>query len=67
MERNPNSDGIICCKCNKQLILKTVKFKYLNFVFSEELYCCPLCNQVHITEEFVNGRMREVEVSLEDK
>lgn len=67
MDQNMISDNIICYKCNVPFEPKVVNFNYLGFKFNTDLPCCPVCGQTFITEELVNGRMREVEMALEDK
>jgi len=59
--------GMFCCKCNVELELKEVTFKYMGFHFNYPLPKCPSCGQVYISEELVNGKVKEVEILLEGK
>lgn len=58
---------IICCKCQKPLEIKRVDFDYLNQFFHTDALRCPECGMVYIPEDLVEGKMAEVETSLEDK
>jgi hypothetical protein len=39
----------------------------MNHQFRYDFPRCPVCGQVYISEEIVNGKMKEVEIALEDK
>lgn len=68
MEQNNNSDSKwICSKCGKPLKEGPVRAVYLGGNFEIELLECPSCKNVLITEELAQGKMLEVEKSLEDK
>jgi hypothetical protein len=56
-----------CAKCDEQLVLKKVVLDYLGHSISHELPVCPRCGKVCITQELAEGRMSEVEQTLEDK
>lgn len=58
---------LICDKCNVDMVDADVQFSYLNRSFRHKVPRCPQCGQVYISEELVNGRMRDVEVLLEEK
>lgn len=58
---------MICCKCNREMLLAKVTFQYMGFYFSAEMPRCPDCGQVYIPEETVRGKMQEVEMELEEK
>ena len=58
---------ILCRKCNVYLESRKTKFSYLGHYMEDELPRCPKCGQVYISEEFVEGKMRKVEESLEEK
>ena len=58
---------LICNKCKKELELKKTNFTYLGHSFFTDLPKCPECGMVYISEEFVKGRISEVEMQLEDK
>jgi phage FluMu protein Com len=58
---------MICSKCRKALVMKTVSFEYLEHHFRAEVPRCPECGQVYIPEDFVQNRMKAVEEELEDK
>ena len=59
--------GIICYKCNKEPVLKRVDFTYLGHLFHADSYRCPQCGIVFISRELAEGKIAEVEKSLEDK
>jgi hypothetical protein len=54
-------------KCNEELVFKEVILEYLGYNMTYELPCCPKCGQVFVSEEIAQGKMHEVETSLEDK
>ena len=60
-------DGFVCVKCNLPLETGKAKFSYLGHEMVSEAPLCPKCGQVYLTEELVNGRIRAIEGSLEDK
>ncbi|MDK2968331.1 MULTISPECIES: DVU_1557 family redox protein [Clostridia] len=62
-EKNP----WMCGRCQRALVLEKVKVRYLEGNFEVELYKCPQCSQVFISEELALGKMLEVEKGLEDK
>jgi hypothetical protein len=53
------------CKCD--LVTKKVELEYLGYSISHELPTCPKCGKVYISKELAEGRMCEVEQTLEDK
>ena len=67
MNAPAKASGIMCLKCNKQLTEQKTLFTYLNFTFSAPLPRCPVCGQVYISEEYVSGKLNDVEATLEDK
>ncbi len=60
-------EKLICDKCNIEMQLIEVQFKYLNRSFRYKVPRCPQCGQVSLPEELVNGRMSEVEAMIEEK
>lgn len=58
---------ILCLKCGIKLTLGKVTLQYLGSTFPVELYKCPQCGLVYIPEELANGKMHQVEASMEDK
>ena len=58
---------LICDKCNVEMQLIEVQFKYLSRSFRYKVPRCPQCGQVSLPEELVNGRMSEVEAMIEEK
>ena len=58
---------MICDKCNVEMQLIEVQFKYLSRSFRYKVPRCPQCGQVSLPEELVNGRMSEVEAMIEEK
>ena len=60
-------EKLICDKCNVEMQLIEVQFKYLSRSFRYKVPRCPQCGQVSLPEELVNGRMSEVEAMIEEK
>lgn len=60
-------EKLICDKCNVEMQLIEVQFKYLSRSFRYRVPRCPQCGQVSLPEELVNGRMSEVEAMIEEK
>lgn len=56
-----------CCKCDRALVMKRVVFEYLGHTVAHEVPACPSCGKVHISKDLAEGRMSEVEQTLEDK
>lgn len=61
------ADGVACEACGLDLAVRPVSLTYLGATFAVELPACPSCGAVFVSEEVAIGRMREVEMSLEDK
>lgn len=59
--------NIECAKCGIKLTLGKVQLTYLGSSFPVELYRCTQCSMVYIPEELANGKMKQVEASMEDK
>lgn len=47
--------------------MQKIVFKYLGHSFSHDVMACPKCGKVFIPQELAEGRMAEVEETLEDK
>ena len=60
-------DGWICRKCGKALTPQKTVFEYLGHSFSHELPICPQCGNALIISDLAEGKMAEVEATLEDK
>lgn len=60
-------EKLICDKCNIEMELIEVQFKYLSRSFRYKVPRCPNCGQVSLPEELVTGRMSEVEAMIEEK
>lgn len=60
-------EKLICDKCNVEMQLIEVQFKYLSRSFRYKVPRCPQCGQVSLPEGLVNGRMSEVEAMIEEK
>ena len=56
-----------CGRCKCDLVTKKVVLDYLGYSISHELPTCPSCGKVYISKELAEGRMCEVELTLEDK
>ncbi len=58
---------LICEHCNVEIVEMEAQFSYLGRAFRHKVGRCPVCGLVYIPEELARGRMREVEMTLEDK
>ena len=58
---------LICDKCQVEMTDSEVEFTYLNRSFRHKVPRCPECGQVHISEKLAAGRMKDVEIQLEEK
>lgn len=67
MTEKASAFRLTCLKCHERLIEKKVVFNYLNCPVSTKQPCCPSCGQIYLSEEFVMGKLNEVEKTLEDK
>ena len=56
-----------CLKCDKELVMTKTELTYLGHTMTYDFPRCPSCGQVYIPEDVVRGKMREVEITLEDK
>lgn len=64
MEKKSN---LICDACQIDLEELEVQFTYLDKFFRHKVLRCPSCGQVYLSEELVEGRMRDVEKTMEEK
>lgn len=58
---------LICDKCNIEMQELDAQFSYLGKSFRHKVHRCPECGQVCLSEDLVNGRMKDVESMMEDK
>ena len=58
---------LVCNKCRVGLAPAAATFRYLKRSFHHDVLRCPECGQVYLPEELVNGKIKDVEISLEDK
>ena len=56
-----------CGKCKCDLVTKKVVLDYVGYSISHDLPTCPSCGKVYISKDLAEGRMCEVEQTLEDK
>lgn len=56
-----------CNKCNCLLKPASVKFSYLDSIFSLGALRCPKCGNILITEKLADGRIHSTENFLEDR
>jgi hypothetical protein len=56
-----------CAKCRQELVPKKVVFEYMGHTVAHEVPTCPKCGKVYISLDLAEGRMSEVEQTLEDK
>ena len=60
-------DNLVCLKCNRELELIDVVANYLGNRLTDKMPGCPECGQIYISEETVNGKIADVESTLEQK
>jgi len=60
-------DALLCELCGVEMKDMDAQFSYLNRSFRHKVMRCPACGLVYIPESLARGRMREVEMALEDK
>ena len=58
---------LVCARCNAEMTLMEAHFTYLDRSFKHKVPRCPICGQIYIPEALAKGRMREVEIALEEK
>ena len=58
---------LICDGCQVEMAELEVQFEYLDKFFRHKVLRCPLCGQVFLPQELVEGRMKTVEKSMEEK
>ena len=56
-----------CTRCDQDLVLTKVELEYMGYTITHELPACPTCGRVFISRELAEGRMCELEQTLEDK
>jgi len=65
--KDQDGSELICAKRKVPLQMTKVTLNYLGHQMKHDFPKCPVCGQVYISEEIVNGKMKEVETTLEDK
>lgn len=60
-------EKLICDRCNVEMELIEVQFRYLTRDFRYKVPRCPMCGQVSLPEELVTGKMADVEAMIEEK
>ncbi|MCL1897096.1 MAG: DUF4097 domain-containing protein, partial [Clostridiales bacterium] len=63
----PAASGPVHEACNAPLVEMEARFSYLGRSFRHKAMRCPVCGLVYIPEGLACGRMRDVEMALEDK
>ena len=58
---------LICSRCSCSLEEIEIHVTYLERHFTHKVPRCPQCGQVYISEEVTEGRMAQLEKSLEEK
>ena len=61
------SGQLICTRCNKSLVPKTIVLRYMDMDFNIETPCCPSCGEAYIAEDMVRKKIKEAEQLLEEK
>ena len=62
-----NDEALRCCKCDVLLEVEKINVRYLRSTFPTRLLRCPSCGQTYLPEDIAMGKVREVEMSLEEK
>ena len=62
-----SEETIICGRCRRPLEPREVTFEYMGHHFTHVLPVCPQCGQIYISEELAGGKIRDVEMMLEQK
>jgi len=57
----------VCYKCKIEMQPKETVFQYLGRSIKHDVPVCPICGQIYIGKDIVEGRMTEVEQLMEDK
>lgn len=60
-------ERMICRKCDREMELLESGIDYLGFHFTEKLPRCPTCGQVYISEKLVREKIKDIELTLEQK
>jgi len=63
----PPGERLICARHQAELIPMEAEFSYLGRSFRHPVLRCPVCGLPYVSEELARGRMREVEMTLEEK
>ncbi|MDO4581868.1 MAG: hypothetical protein Q4B96_04740 [Bacillota bacterium] len=58
---------LICHKCQAELKLTEISFSYMGHKMKHQAPACPLCGQTYISPELARGKVRQVEMEMEDK
>ncbi len=58
---------LICDACQIEMEEMEAQFAYLDKFFRHKVLRCPLCGQVYLPQELVEGRMKDVEKTMEEK
>jgi uncharacterized protein with PIN domain len=60
-------EKIICMKCNMEMKPAKANLSYLDQTISYDFLTCPKCKAIYISPELATGKLREIEMALEDK
>ena len=66
-ETNTAEQNYTCQKCNLLMVKKDTGFTYLSNTFRAGVLRCPNCGIVYIPATLARGRIKEVEMMMEDK
>lgn len=65
-EEKPD-EKLMCSRCQCPLELIELRITYLDRHFTHKVPRCPKCGQVFIPQELAEGKMSQLEKSLEEK
>jgi hypothetical protein len=58
---------LICTFCDKEIGSKEVSFEYFDHRLERKIPCCESCGQCYVSKPFARGKIRNVEIEMEDK
>jgi hypothetical protein len=57
----------MCDRCDVELTSAELHFSYLEHDFHHKVMRCPSCGQVYLPEDLVDGKVKQLETTLEEK
>ncbi|NLD18724.1 MAG: DNA-binding protein [Clostridiales bacterium] len=66
-QREKLDEKLICSRCKCPLEFIELRITYLDRHFTHKVPRCPQCGQVFVPQDLAEGKMAQVEKSLEEK